>query len=205
MGKPGKREFVQVLRLLEVFRLEDVAAAVRRGNRARRDRLRCGQASGAVPDRAAAAAARSDDLSLPAQGDGGDDLGAHLYGPAGGSGIMSDTPQSPPSGPVPGVLLAYHLKALKLPTFLRVDLVSSRLMLFWLAGKQDLAIRRMVECLRRGGWLVNEDGDWGTIAPVDPSHPSVPSDRIHRGDWWTSRGYDPFFGRRLPILFERCG
>jgi DNA replication protein DnaC len=32
---------------------------------------------------------------------------------------MSDTPQSPPSGPVPGVLLAYHLKALKLPTFLR--------------------------------------------------------------------------------------
>jgi hypothetical protein len=29
---------------------------------------------------------------------------------------MSDTPQSLPSGPVPGVLLAYHLKALKLPT-----------------------------------------------------------------------------------------
>ena len=31
MGKPGKREFVQVLRLLEAFRLEDVAAAVARG------------------------------------------------------------------------------------------------------------------------------------------------------------------------------
>src|SRR3954462_7198055 len=29
MGKPGKREYVQVLRLLEVFRLEDVQAAVR--------------------------------------------------------------------------------------------------------------------------------------------------------------------------------
>ena len=29
MGKPGKREFVQVLRLLETFRLEDVHAAVR--------------------------------------------------------------------------------------------------------------------------------------------------------------------------------
>jgi transposase len=29
MGKPGKREYVQVLRLLEVFRLEDVHAAVR--------------------------------------------------------------------------------------------------------------------------------------------------------------------------------
>jgi PilZ domain len=40
----------------------------------------------------------------------GDDLGALVHGAAGGSGIMSDTPQ---------VLLAYHLKALKLPTFLR--------------------------------------------------------------------------------------
>jgi hypothetical protein len=29
MGKPGKREYVQVLRLLETFRLEDVDAAVR--------------------------------------------------------------------------------------------------------------------------------------------------------------------------------
>jgi DNA replication protein DnaC len=32
---------------------------------------------------------------------------------------MTDTPQSPPSGHVPGVLLAHHLKALKLPTILR--------------------------------------------------------------------------------------
>jgi hypothetical protein len=29
MGKPGKREYVQVLRLMEAFRIEDVAAAVR--------------------------------------------------------------------------------------------------------------------------------------------------------------------------------
>jgi len=29
MGKSGKREFVQVLRLMEVFKIEDVAAAVR--------------------------------------------------------------------------------------------------------------------------------------------------------------------------------
>src|SRR6516162_8054037 len=32
------------------------------------------------------------------------------------------------------------------------DLVCSRLMLFWLAGRQEAAIRRMVECLRPGGW-----------------------------------------------------
>jgi len=87
------------------------------------------------------------------------------------------------------------------------DLVCSRLMLFWLAGKQEAAIRRMVECLRPGGWLVDEDGDWGTVAPVDPSHPFYA--RYHRtwqgGEWWASRGYDPAFGRKLPALFEHCG
>jgi hypothetical protein len=33
MGKPGKREYVQVLRLLETFKLEDVHAAVRQALR----------------------------------------------------------------------------------------------------------------------------------------------------------------------------
>jgi len=87
------------------------------------------------------------------------------------------------------------------------DLVCSRLTLFWLVGRQEAAIRRMVECLRPGGWLVDEDGDWGTLAPVDPSHPySVLYNRAARGGgWWASRGYDPVFGRKLPVLFERCG
>ena len=87
------------------------------------------------------------------------------------------------------------------------DLVSSRLTLFWLAGRQEAAIRRMVECLRPGGWLVDEDGDWGTVATVDPSHPySALYNRAARaGGWWASRGYDPVFGRKLPVLFERCG
>ena len=53
------------------------------------------------------------------------------------------------------------------------DLVCSRLMLFWLGDKQEKAIERMVQCLRPGGWLLDEDGDWGTIAPVDPSHQVV--------------------------------
>jgi hypothetical protein len=65
----------------------------------------------------------------------------------------------------------------------------------------------MVECLRPGGWLVDEDGDWGTVAPVDPSHPYYAGyqDAYRSGEWWTSRGYDPTFGRKLPSLFERCG
>jgi SAM-dependent methyltransferase len=87
------------------------------------------------------------------------------------------------------------------------DLVSTRLMLFWLAGRQESAIQRMVECLRPGGWLVDEDGDWGTIAPVDPSHRYYAryNSMYRGGEWWVSRGYDPTFGRKLPVLFERCG
>jgi SAM-dependent methyltransferase len=87
------------------------------------------------------------------------------------------------------------------------DLVCSRLTLFWLAGRQELALCRMVECLRPGGWLVDEEGDWGTLAPVDPSHPYYACfhGAYQGGEWWTLRGYDPTFGRKLPVLFERCG
>jgi SAM-dependent methyltransferase len=87
------------------------------------------------------------------------------------------------------------------------DLVCSRLMLFHLVDRQELAIRRMVKCLAPGGWLIDEDADWGTAAPVDPSHPLYAGylDAWRDGDWWTVRGYDKAFGRKLPALFERCG
>jgi SAM-dependent methyltransferase len=87
------------------------------------------------------------------------------------------------------------------------DLVCSRLMLFHLVDRQELAIRQMARCLRPGGWLVDEDADWGTAAPVDPSHPLYAGyhDAWRDGDWWTVRGYDKVFGRKLPALFERCG
>jgi SAM-dependent methyltransferase len=87
------------------------------------------------------------------------------------------------------------------------DLVCSRLVLFWLAGRQLEAVRQMVRCLRPGGWLIDEDGDWGMPGPVDPSHPLYAGyhQAFDGGAWWASRGYDPFFGRKLPALFERCG
>ena len=87
------------------------------------------------------------------------------------------------------------------------DLVCSRLMLFHLVGKQESALRQMVRCLRPGGWLIDEDADWGTAAPVDPSHPQYAAyhEAWRDGDWWTVRGYDKAFGRKLPALFERCG
>jgi SAM-dependent methyltransferase len=87
------------------------------------------------------------------------------------------------------------------------DLVCSRLALFHLKGRQETAIAQMAECLRPGGWLIDEDADWGTAAPVDPAHPLYDGyQRAWRhGDWWTVRGYDKAFGQKLPALFERCG
>jgi SAM-dependent methyltransferase len=87
------------------------------------------------------------------------------------------------------------------------DMVCSRLTLFHLVDRQELAIRRMVRCLAPGGWLIDEDADWRTAAPIDPSHPLYADyhDAWRDGDWWTVRGYDKAFGRKLPALFERCG
>jgi SAM-dependent methyltransferase len=77
------------------------------------------------------------------------------------------------------------------------DLVCSRLTLFHLVGKQEQAIGQMTECLRPGGWLIDEDADWGTAAPVDPAHRLYDGYRRawRDGDWWTSRGYDKAFGQ----------
>ena len=87
------------------------------------------------------------------------------------------------------------------------DMVSLRLVLFWLVGRQEEAIRRMVQCLRPGGWLVDEDGDWGTVVPVNPFHPMYARYQQiwKKGDWLAVRGYDPEFGQKLPALIERCG
>src|SRR5271166_47050 len=81
-----------------------------RRHRARGNRLRRREASDPVPHRAATAAPRHDGLSLSAASPCRDDVGQNLHELAGGSVVMTDTPQ---------LLLAHHLKALKLPTFLR--------------------------------------------------------------------------------------
>jgi SAM-dependent methyltransferase len=87
------------------------------------------------------------------------------------------------------------------------DLVCSRFVLFHLVGRQEAAITRMVKCLRPGGWLVDEDAEWGTAGPVDPAYPLYDDYRRvwREGDWLTDRGYDKRFARKLPALFERCG
>ena len=110
MGKSGKREYVQVLRLLETFDLEALHGAVK-------DALRLGAIGYdavkhlvLVPHRAPPAQTRSGCLSLPAPGQRGDHGDRQLYEPVGWRLVMTDTPQ---------LLLVHHLKTLKLPTFLR--------------------------------------------------------------------------------------
>ena len=101
-------------------------------------------------------------------------------------------------------ILEDPIETLSLASF---DMVSLRLVLFWLVGRQEEVIRRMVQCLRPGGWLVDEDGDWGTVVPVNPFHPMYERyEQVWKGgDWLAARGYDPEFGRKLPALIERCG
>jgi SAM-dependent methyltransferase len=87
------------------------------------------------------------------------------------------------------------------------DLVCARFVLFHLVGRQEEAIKQLTKCLRLGGWLINEDAEWGMAAPVDPAHPRYDGYRRawHDGAWFTRRGYDTEFGRKLAPLFERCG
>ena len=110
MGKAGKREYVQVLRLVETFDLEVLHGAAK-------DALRLGAIGyDAVKHLVLCrierrpAQTRPGYLSLPASGQRGDHGRRQLYELVGGRRVMTDTPQ---------VLLAHHLKTLKLPTFLR--------------------------------------------------------------------------------------
>ena len=110
MAKRGKREFVQVLRLLEVFRLEDVLAGVREA--IARGVIGFDAVKHLVLCRIERRPPRLDLTVYPylPRASRGDDLGQGLSRPARRGRVMSDTPQ---------LLLAHHLKALKLPTFLR--------------------------------------------------------------------------------------
>ena len=88
------------------------------------------------------------------------------------------------------------------------DLVCSRHVLTWVTGRQPEAVARMAACLRPGGWLLAEDGDWAVTGPTDPAHPAyAPYHAAYRaGGYWTERGLDAaVFGRRLPSLFDAAG
>ena len=110
LGKKGKREFVQVLRLLETFALAEVEQAIDDALRMGDDLVRCRQAPAAVPDRAAAGAAGSGELSAPARW--------RKWRPP-RPPIIWRCLEVPVDMDTPQVLLDHHLKTLRLPTFLR--------------------------------------------------------------------------------------
>ena len=108
--KAGRREYVQVLRLLGDLRARRPARGGEDRAQDGRRRLRRDQAPGPVPGREAAAEARPRRLSLSAARQCRDHLGGELHVPHGRELGMSDAPK---------LLLDHHLKTLKLPTFLR--------------------------------------------------------------------------------------
>ena len=110
MGKAGSREYIQVLRLLEDFRLEEVRAAVGDAMRLGAISFDAVKASVAVSHRTAAAAAGARKLSPSADGSSLNHRSVRLSGAAGRRSAVMAKPQ---------VLLQEHLKALRLPTFLR--------------------------------------------------------------------------------------
>ena len=109
MDRRGKREFVQVLRLMEIQGRGGARGCARRPQTGHH-KLRRGQAPGAVQDRGTAAEARPGTVPPPAQGERDNDIGRRLHGAdAGGLAVSGKAT----------VLLEHRLRELKLPTFLR--------------------------------------------------------------------------------------
>ena len=110
MGKRGKREFVQVLRLMENFRKEEVHDAVR--DALRLEAVSFDAVKHLVLCRIEGRPPRLDlgAVSVSAQGQRCDNIDQGLHDPPGGEPIMSNKST---------MLLEHHMKELKLPTFLR--------------------------------------------------------------------------------------
>ena len=129
MGNGGRREFIQVLRLMEDFHQHQVEQAVAEALTARRHQLRRGEDAAARQIGEPAGPARSDILSLPAGRHGRRDGSARLSrahrqrglhaGDRGSFGMTTSHEPGSPTIVAPQVLLGNHLKALKLPTFAR--------------------------------------------------------------------------------------
>lgn len=88
------------------------------------------------------------------------------------------------------------------------DLAHCRSVLTHMPEPQ-LVVRRMVEALRIGGWLVIEESDLSSIRAVAASHPLAESfDRQHReipDRIARAKLFDPYLGHRVRGLLENAG
>jgi SAM-dependent methyltransferase len=89
------------------------------------------------------------------------------------------------------------------------DLIHARFLLQHIYDHEDLAIQRMVELLKPGGWLVIEDLEAATMGSADPHHNlSEAYDKVISGSvaaMRASRAVDPTPGRALPPRFHHAG
>jgi SAM-dependent methyltransferase len=88
------------------------------------------------------------------------------------------------------------------------DVVHCRALMGHLSSP-EVAIRRMANAVRPGGWLFIEEGDFSAWGAVDPTYPGAAVfDRATRAVWDTLHRLevmDPRFGRRLPMLMNQLG
>lgn len=81
------------------------------------------------------------------------------------------------------------------------DLVYARLVVEHLGGE---ALRRMAAAVRPGGVLLLEDYDWVSVA-VDPPQEEFEKVADAVLGLMAEAGFDPNFGRRLPVELEAAG
>jgi SAM-dependent methyltransferase len=87
------------------------------------------------------------------------------------------------------------------------DLAHCRAVLAHMPDPQ-LVVRRMVEALRMGGWLLIEEVDLSSLRAVDATHPLAESfDRQNReiSDRIEAKLFNPYLGRRVRSLLEDTG
>jgi SAM-dependent methyltransferase len=88
------------------------------------------------------------------------------------------------------------------------DLVHCRALLTHMDDPADV-LRRMAAALRPGGWLVAEEGDFGTVESLDPAHPLA--EAFHscfraRFEFLSATNVmDLRYGRVLPVHMESLG
>lgn len=86
------------------------------------------------------------------------------------------------------------------------DLVHARLVLSHIP-ERDLGLKRLAAALRPGGWLVVEEFDMEALKAAPNCDGGALLDRANRAmlGAMTAAGYDPGYGRRLPLEFRAAG
>ena len=106
----------------------------------------------------------------------------------------------------PAIEVRRHDATGPLPATEIFDLVHARLVLNALANR-DVVLRRLVEALAPGGWLVIEEFDSESTPPDPANHSGETYLQTHRAlaRFMTADGFDRRYGRRLFAEFRECG